>query len=107
MNMVLESDLATLKQQVFCMQLDWKKEQDVTLQLENDLTFKEDQLQLAHEANQRLQGTIDTLNAEAALLKDKMKGMAPKEQKLRKEVEVAEVQFEETDRVQEEIAELE
>ena len=44
MNMILESDLATLKQQVFCMQLDWKKEQDVTLQLENDLTFKEDQL---------------------------------------------------------------
>ena len=40
-------------------------------------------------------------------MKEKMKGMAPKEQKLRREVEVAEVQFEETDRVQEEIAELE
>ena len=40
-------------------------------------------------------------------MKEKMKGMAPKEQKLRREVEVAEVQFEEADRVQEEIAELE
>ena len=40
-----------MQQQVVCMQEEWKKEQELVLQLESDIQFKEDQLQKSLKAN--------------------------------------------------------
>ena len=40
-----------MKDQVICMQEDWKREQALVLQLENDVQFKENQIQKGIEAH--------------------------------------------------------
>ena len=46
------------------MQENWKREQDLVIQLESDVQFKEDQLQKAIDANAMQKGMIDMLTAD-------------------------------------------
>ena len=50
-NIQLEHNAAQMSEQVMYMKDDWKREQELVVQLEKDLKFKEDQLQRSQDAN--------------------------------------------------------
>ena len=49
--MQLEHSAVEMKEQVMLMQGDWKREQELVIQLEKDLKFKEDLLSRVQDAN--------------------------------------------------------
>ena len=60
------------------MQEEWKKEQELVLQLESDIQFKEDQLQKSLKANTVQKSMIQMLKEEINDFQDKMEGMTPR-----------------------------
>ena len=61
-----------MQEEVGCMREDWKREQMLVLQLENDLEFKDNQLQEAIEENAGLKVQVMQVNADNATLKAKI-----------------------------------
>ena len=60
------------------MREDWKREQVLVLQLENDIECKENQLQEAIEENTALKGQLIQVNADNATLKAKLRDFTNK-----------------------------
>ena len=56
----------------------WKREQNIVLELENDVKFKEEQLVKAYDANHMQKNMIDLLNADLTFCKNKMTNMTPR-----------------------------
>ena len=78
LNMILEQNTAQMRDQVVCMQEDWKREQSLVLQLENDVQFKDNQILEAFEASAQQRSMIEALNAEIQGLRNKITGMVPR-----------------------------
>ena len=60
------------------MREDWKREQVLVLQLENDIECKENQLQEAFEENTALKGQLIQVNADNTTLKAKLRDFTNK-----------------------------
>ena len=66
------------------MQEEWKKEQDLVIQLQDDIQFKEEQLQNAIKTNTIQRNMIDVLKADLNDCQDKMDSVSPVEEKVKR-----------------------
>ena len=75
-NTILEGNVNQMKDQVVCMREDWKREQVLVRQLENDLVFKENLLQEATELKFAQKNQIESLNNDVIHLNAKIRELS-------------------------------